>query len=78
MATDIDRGAAEGGLGKITMELGVPGLLLMVWLAVAMARYVRQALAYTARTSMPHARFAYGLVALLVAKVASFSVAALA
>ena len=72
----IARGAAEGGLGKITMELGVPGLLLMLWLLVAFARYVRRVLTVTTRSSLPHARLAYGLVALLVAKVASFSVAA--
>ena len=74
-ASQIDRGAAEGGLGKITMELGVPGLVLMGWLLVAMMRYLRRVLAFTVRTSLPHARMAFGLVALLVAKVASFSVA---
>ena len=76
IASEINRGAAEGGLGKITMELGVPGLLLMVWLLVAFVRFVSRALAFTTRASPPHARLAYGLVALLAAKVASFSVAA--
>lgn len=75
IASEINRGAAEGGLGKITMELGVPGLLLMAWLLVAFARYVRRGLAFATRASLPHARLAYGLVALLAAKVASFSVA---
>lgn len=72
----INRGAAEGGLGKITMELGVPGLLLVLWLFWALARYVRAALAVTVQLSRPHARVAFALVALLAAKVASFSVAA--
>ncbi|GAB4203264.1 MAG: hypothetical protein Fur0019_02320 [Tibeticola sp.] len=72
----INRGAAEGGLGKITMELGVPGLLLVLWLAWALARYVHAALAVTVQLSRPHARVAFALVALLAAKVASFSVAA--
>jgi protein-S-isoprenylcysteine O-methyltransferase Ste14 len=39
-------------------------------------RFVSRALAFTTRASPPHARLAYGLVALLAAKVASFSVAA--
>ena len=73
--SQINRGAAEGGLGKITMELGVPGLLLVGWLVIRIARYLRRVLAFTARTSEPHARMAFGLVALLMAKAASFSVA---
>lgn len=74
-AAGIDRGAAEGGLGKITMELGLPGLLVAGWLLLAMIRFFRKLLAITARTSLPHARMAFGFVALLAAKVASFSVA---
>ena len=70
-----DRGAAEGGLGKITMELGVPGLLLFLWLLVAFVRYIRKLLEVTTRTSPQHARTAYGLVAFLVANMAAFSVA---
>lgn len=70
------RWSAEGGIGKITQELGLPGLLLVGWLAWAMVRYLRQALASTAQFSRPHARVAFGWVALLAAKLASFSVAA--
>lgn len=75
-AAALNRGAAEGGLGKITLELGVPGLLLVLWLFWALARYVRASLAVTVQISRPHARVAFALVALLAAKVASFSVAA--
>ncbi len=75
-AAELNRGAAEGGIGKVTMELGVPGLLLVAWLAWALVRYVWQALTATMALSKPHARVAFGLVALLVAKLASFSVAA--
>lgn len=71
----LNSGAAEGGLGKITQELGVPGLLLMGWLVVAFARYLRWVLVETTRLSQTHARMAYGLIALLLAKGASFSVA---
>lgn len=71
----INRGAAEGGLGKITMELGLPGLFLLAWLAWAFSRYVRKLLAAVTRLSHQHARIAYGLVAFLIANTASFSVA---
>jgi hypothetical protein len=70
----INRGAAEGGLGKITMELGVPGLFLLVWLVWAFSRYVRKLLAATTKLSRQHARIAYGLVAFLIANTATFSV----
>jgi len=74
-AATINRGAAEGGLGKITMELGVPGLLIVPWLVVAFARYVRKLLTAVTRMSRQHARFSYGLVAFLIANVAIFTVA---
>ncbi|MGE3104301.1 MAG: hypothetical protein AB7F83_06055 [Lysobacterales bacterium] len=76
VADDImDRGAAEGGLGKLTLELGVPGLILVAWLALALARYIWRVLAYLALVSPRHARFGYGLVAFLIANAAAFSVA---
>lgn len=75
-SASIDRGAAEGGLGKITMELGVPGLLLVAWLLRVFARYIRKVLDFTTRTSPEHARMAYGFLAFLIANMAAFSVAA--
>jgi len=33
-------GAAEGGLGKVLAELGVPGLLLLLWLVISLGRYM--------------------------------------
>lgn len=74
-AHDIDRWAAEGGLGKIAMELGVPGLLLVLWLLIALAKHLRRQLAATAKISPQHSRMAYGLVAFLVANAATFTVA---
>lgn len=72
---NISRWAAEGGLGKVAMELGVPGLLLVVWLLVALAKHLRRQLAAVGRTSPQHARMAYGMVSFLVANAATFSVA---
>src|SRR5262249_6684477 len=34
------QGAAEGGLGKITVELGIPGLFVMGWFAIALFRHL--------------------------------------
>ena len=35
-------GAAEGGLGKVTLELGVPGLFAITWLAISILRHLWQ------------------------------------
>jgi hypothetical protein len=74
-AHNIDRGPAEGGLGKLTTELGLPGLFMGVWLLFALGKHLRQQLYETARISPQHARMAYGLVSFLAANAATFSVA---
>ncbi len=74
-ANNIDRGAAEGGLGKITMELGVPGLLMAAWVLVALAHHLRRQLRPVVKVSPQHARMAFGMIAFLVANAATFSVA---
>jgi hypothetical protein len=74
-AHNIERWAAEGGLGKVAMELGVPGLFVGLWLLVALAKHLQRQLATLAKVSPQHARMAYGLIAFLVANAATFSVA---
>jgi hypothetical protein len=71
----VNNGAAEGGLGKIMLELGVPGLVVIAWLAFAMVRYIGRTLDYLTVTSPAHARLGYGLAALLASNAAAFSVA---
>lgn len=68
-------GAAEGGLGKLTLELGVPGLLLAFWMLFAFGRYIWRLLAYLAKDAPAYANLGYGLVAFLFANAAAFSVA---
>lgn len=68
-------GAGEGGLGKVTMDLGVPGLVIFGWLAVTVVRLIRQRLFALSRASRPHATLAFGLVAFLVSNAAAFSIA---
>lgn len=68
-------GAAEGGLGKITMELGVPGLILSLWLSVVVTKLIWKILETVSQKSARVARLSYGFVAFLVANAAAFSVA---
>lgn len=38
--SDIVGAAAEGGLAKVLAELGIPGLALLLWLVISLARYI--------------------------------------
>ena len=71
----VNGGAAEGGVGKVALELGFPGLSVVAWFAYALVRYLGRILDYLTARSPAHARFAYGLVAFLAANVATFFVA---
>ena len=68
-------GAAEGGLGKITLELGIPGLFLVGWLAISVFNHLWRIMRAASRISPRIARLSYGLFSFLVANVAAFSVA---
>jgi hypothetical protein len=68
-------GAAEGGLGKITLELGIPGLLLMGWLAILLVRHLWQIMRIASRYSLKMGRLSFGLCSFIVANIAAFSVA---
>jgi hypothetical protein len=74
-AHGLDRAPAEGGLGKVTMELGLPGLFMVAWVLIALGKHIGRQLAATARLSQQHARVGFGLLAFLVANAATFSVA---
>jgi hypothetical protein len=74
-AHNIERWGAEGGLGKIAMELGVPGLLMVAWLLRALGRHLHQELMPLARLAPQHARMAFGFLSFLIANAATFSVA---
>jgi hypothetical protein len=68
-------GAAEGGLGKVTVELGVPGLFVLGWIAILLFRYLWEIMRIASRQSPRIGRLSFGLVGFLVANVAGFSVA---
>jgi hypothetical protein len=69
------QGAAEGGLGKITLELGVPGLFIMGWVAISFVRHLWRIMRVASRHSQRIAHISFGLFSFLVANAAGFSVA---
>jgi hypothetical protein len=68
-------GAAEGGLGKVTLELGVPGLLVLGWLAASTFHRIWQIMRTASLVSPKLARLSFGLFSFLLANAAAFSVA---
>jgi hypothetical protein len=68
-------GAGEGGLGKIAAELGMPGLVLALWIAVAVMAYMARLILNVAQVDDPVVPFLLGLVAVLIANVPLFIVA---
>jgi hypothetical protein len=72
---EIGAGSAEGGLGKITLELGIPGLLIIGWIAILVFRYLWQVMRVASRHSRQAARLSFGFFSFLTANVAGFSVA---
>ena len=65
-------GASEGGLGKITAELGLPGLLLTFICTWLVARQVRRAVASAATADKQLLRLTLGLLAFVAANVPVF------
>ncbi len=65
----------EGGLGKLAGELGWPGLMAALWLAFALANYVRRTTTHVARQSAAAGRLRCGMAAFLFANFSTFSVA---
>ncbi len=65
-------GASEGGLGKITAELGLPGLLLAVASAWLVARQVRRSIGLAAASDPRLLKLSLGLLAFVAANVPVF------
>jgi hypothetical protein len=70
--------AAEGGLAKVLAELGIPGLLLLLWLVISLARYMWAIIRYITNTrdvDPAQLKLAFGLVAFLVTNGFVFAIA---
>lgn len=68
-------GAAEGGLGKIWLELGAPGFIIVTWLGWALFRHVWYILNFVNTRSRDLSWICGGLASFLVANILTFSVA---
>jgi hypothetical protein len=75
---DIVGGAAEGGLGKVLAELGVPGLALILWLSIGVARYLWSIINFIKATTdldPTLAKLTFGLIAFLITNSVVFLIA---
>lgn len=75
---DIVGAAAEGGLGKVLAELGIPGLLLLSWLAISFGRYIWSIVMYITHTKDVDptlAKLVFGLMAFLTTNAFVFTIA---
>lgn len=67
--------AAEGGLGRIMLELGAPGLGIALFGIISLGRHIWRILLMARQHSKALTRMACGCSALLVANAANFTVA---
>jgi len=66
------QGSAEGGLGRIMLELGAAGLILAILCAVAVAKTVRGSIAAASRHSPVLFKLELGVIAIVAANVPIF------
>jgi hypothetical protein len=67
--------SAEGGFGKVLAELGVPGIIIFIWLLIALLRYLKWILDESKNRDFLENRLIYGLVSFLLANAIVFVVA---
>jgi hypothetical protein len=65
-------GSAEGGLGKVLAELGLPGLIVFIWILFALFRYLKWVLHETKKRDYLENRLIYGIVSFLLANAVVF------
>lgn len=67
--------AAEGGLAKVLAELGVPGLVLLAWFALAIIQMLVKRMRALHRVEFSRVLLISGVAAALVANAAVFTIA---
>lgn len=67
--------SAEGGLGKVLAELGVPGIMILLWIGFAVTQYLYAVVRETETTDQNRAKYAYGFAAFLLVNGMVFAVA---
>jgi len=73
----IAGGSGEGGLGKVMVELGLPGLVATLWVIIAFAVYVGRSIKLSAQRFVPPyvMPLMLGIATILFVNVLTFSVA---
>jgi hypothetical protein len=74
----VDTGSAwqsEGGLGRIVVELGLVGLILLLWMSYLIAVHFKKTLIYLCRRDPVLAQSCIGFLALLIANFSNFFIA---
>jgi hypothetical protein len=71
---EITGAAAEGGIGKVMAELGIPGLVLLAWFGLAVARCALRSLRGIGQVQPELVDTGAGLAAFLAANVLTFTV----
>ena len=66
---------AEGGVGRIVTELGLLGLIALLWLAAVFLPYFRRLMEYISAKGGSFGYICYGMVGVLLANLAHFTVA---
>lgn len=64
--------AAEGGFGKVLAELGIPGLIILMWLIFQTQALIRRLLGILSKSELELSLVAIGLAAFLVTNVFVF------
>ena len=64
--------SAEGGLAKVIAELGLPGLILILWLTVGLSRYFWAVIKEVKGRDFGRASLTFGFIAMLVANAFVF------
>ncbi|HXW69267.1 MAG TPA: hypothetical protein VEJ88_06630, partial [Dissulfurispiraceae bacterium] len=67
--------SSEGGFGKVLAELGLPGLIVFLWVMVRTAIYIWNMMAAIPRDDSARSRLAYGLISFLLANGVVFATA---
>ncbi len=68
-------GSTEGGLGKLIVELGVPGVLIMFWLTWRLSKLIFAILRYCGHIDRTAAHIGVAITAFLGANVLTFIIA---
>ena len=73
--TDLVGLSAEGGLGKVLAELGVPGLALLFWLVVSLLRYMWSIVTHVKSDATVRATLTFWLLSFQAANASVYVIA---